>query len=467
MSTKSIRFRLTVWYTLAFSIAAIVIFSTFYFITRQSFFSQTDSTLATHTKNIVEILRRQEIPMHQMMIREVFLSEYSDSPGMLVVIMDDTGNIIGSSLAVNQTDQAFSRLFEIARTSKTPFYKDQYLAKIPMRFYVYPLYDADTLHAVVLMAHPMDIIQKSLNHLLITLISVFFLFLIPTILGGFLLAKGGMQPIVETSRKLKEITSENLDERLQNPKTHDEIEELTNTFNDLLDRLHEAFKRERQFIGDVAHELKTPLATQRSGLEVTLSKSRTYEEYKKALSEAIIDNNQISTTLKNILDLAWSEAESTKTNGEIFNLSSLIEELKDIVSKMAVQKQIVIEGHIESNIYSIGKQDKLGRAILNILDNAIKYTQEKGAVSISLTKRRGHALVKIKDTGVGISPEDLPHIFERFYRGAKTDKTFGSGLGLAIAQSIINVHKGDLNVASTLSKGTTVTITLPRVKNSS
>lgn len=465
MSTKSIRFRLTVWYTLAFSIAAIVIFASFYLTTRQSFFSQTDSTLATHTQNIAEIIRRQEIPMHQMMIREVFLSEYSESPGMLVVIMDDTGNIIGSSLVVNQTDQAFSQLFDLAHASKTPFYKDQNLAKVPMRFYIYPVYDVDTLRAVILMAHPMDIIQRSLKDLLFTLISIFFLFLIPTVLGGYLLARSGLQPIADTSRKLKEITSENLDERLQNPKTHDEIEELTKTFNDLLDRLHKAFTRERQFIGDVAHEMKTPLTTQRSQIEVVLSKERVKEDYKNALSEMLIDNQKMTNTIKNILDLAWSEADSTKQTGEVFNLSHLVAQLIDVADKMAIPKQIMVEDQIEKDIHMVGKQNKLGHAILCLLDNAIKYTPEKGKVTIQLRKKVNSAVLEIKDTGVGISKKDLPHIFERFYRGSKTDKTFGAGLGLAIAQSIIQVHHGTIDVSSTIDKGTTVTVSLPPVKN--
>ena len=209
VNTKSIRFRLTFWYTLAFSFAAAIIFVSFYFITRQSFFSQTDTTLATHTQSIVNIVTRQSYPMHQMMIKDIFLSEYSESPGMIVIIMDDIGNIVGSSAAVKQTDQVFSQLFRQAKDLKMPFYKDNNLGEIPMRFFVYPVYDQDTLRAVVLMTHPMDVIQKSLAHLLSTLEIVFLLFLIPTILGGYLLARSGMQPITAISQKLNQITSEN------------------------------------------------------------------------------------------------------------------------------------------------------------------------------------------------------------------------------------------------------------------
>lgn len=461
MNTKSIRFRLTFWYSIAFSIAAAIIFVSFYLITRQAFFSQTDTTLATHTQNIVSIVNRQQGPMHQMMIKDVFFSEYSESPGMIVTVMDDTGNIVGSSIAVKQTDQIFGQLFWEAKNSKIPFYKDNNLGEIPMRFFVHPVYDQGALRAVVLMAHPMDVIQKSLAHLLTALEVVFLIFLMPTVFGGYLLARSGMQPIALISQKLKDITSENLDKRIQNPQTQDELEELTLTINNLLDRLHKAFVRERQFIGDVAHELKTPLATQRSIIEVILTKDRTNGEYKKTISEMLIDNQTMTETLKNILDLAWSEADISKNQTEKISLSAVLEELKDMAEKMALAKQIKVEGSIQPHIKIYGEKDKLFRAFLNIIDNSIKYTDEKGSLSITLNKTSDKAHINIKDTGIGISKNDLPHILKRFYRGTQTQKTSGAGLGLAISEAIISSHHGKISIESKIGQGTLVSISFP------
>lgn len=464
MNIKSIRFRLTVWYTLAFCVAAAVIFVSFYYITRQSFFSQTDSTLASHTQSIVDTLKRRG--MHQMMIRELFLTEYSESPGMLVVIMDNAGNTVSSSILLNQTDQQFSRMYENAKTAKKPYYRNDNFGKIPMRYYIYPVYEADKLQAVVLMAHPMDVISQSLNRLLITLEAVFVLYLIPTAFGGYLLARGGLQPVSVIIGKLRRISSENLNEKIENPGTGDEIEELAHTFNKLLDRLNQAFTRERQFIADVAHELKTPLSTFKGSIEVALSKRRSTGEYRKVLSETIIDIDRLSATVNNILDLAWVESESTKNRNAVLDVSKLAGELKDFVSQMAHYKKISITGNIRPGIKIFGIKDKLERAFLNILDNAVKYTHPGGKISVTLQKRGDEAVFSVKDNGIGIEQTDLPHIFQRFYRGSGTDASLGSGLGLSISSAIISAHRGKIEVKSAIGQGTVVRVSLPRADKS-
>jgi len=284
--------------------------------------------------------------------------------------------------------------------------------------------------------------------------------------GGYFLANRAIRPISTMSSQLRRINSENLnlDEQVSNPQTGDEIEELAVTFNSLLERLRLTFNRERQFIGDVAHELKTPLSTLHNDIEVAISKERTKEEYKGVLKEAFIDTNRVISTLKNILDLAWSEADSGRMKPDEINLSELIEELKDVASKMATSKHITVEGVVEQNITILGKQDKLYRAMLNLIDNAIKYTPTPGKVTLSLHKKGSKAMIYVKDTGIGIAPVDLPHIFERFYRGSKADKVFGSGLGLAIVLGVIKAHRGTIEANSKIGKGTTITIALPLVK---
>lgn len=264
---------------------------------------------------------------------------------------------------------------------------------------------------------------------------------------------------------MKLISSENLSERIRDVGGENEIGELARSFNSLLDRLDDAFKRERQFITDVAHELKTPSATLQGGIEIALSKERTKEEYREALEEALIDARRQSKTLSNILDLAWSESNSNQDDKKEINLSRLFEDLEDIVIKLAKPKDITVEKTIEKNVLvpSIGTKDKLARAFLNILENAVKYTPRKGRIRILLKKEHSHAKIQVSDTGIGIAEKDLPHVFERFYRGSGTDKTLGSGLGLAITQSIIHGHLGKIQVKSIPGKGTTIIVVLPIV----
>jgi len=460
MNTKSIRFRLTFWYTVSLIAAIIVIFTSFYFVTRQTLHTQTDSTLTSHSEKIVEVVTREGSNMHQAIAKEAFVEEFSNIPGMLVVIMNSSGMIVSSSQTVSPTDSVIRNLFERASLSGKPFFADQTIRSQNLRFLTTPIFQNNSFLGVVIMGHPIDVIQKALNSLVSTLGIVFVVFLMPAMLGGYLNARGAVAPISAISEKLKQINSGNLNKRIENPHTADEIEELAVAFNSLLDRLHSAFIRERQFIGDIAHKLKTPLATQRSNIEVIRSKDREKKEYINALDETLIDNKRISGTLENILDLAWSEAE-INTQFETFNLSELIEEIRELAIKMVTSKNIKIMGEIEPNIKIHGKRDKLFHAVLNLVDNAVKYTQEKGTIFITLNKTPHKVHLQIKDNGMGISKSDLPHIFERFYRGSKNENTPGSGLGLAIAQAIISSHHGKIDIESKAGQGTIVSISFP------
>ena len=285
------------------------------------------------------------------------------------------------------------------------------------------------------------------------------LFLILSIVGFATIYKI-TQSIINLSSQIRQISSKNLDKRITSPKNDDEIGELGKSFNELLDRLDVAFKRERQFIADVAHEMKTPIATLRSSFEVTLHKERTNEEYKKIIKDSIIETDRLTTTLRDVLDLAWSEVPNETLRSK-FDLSELMNEMAEIMQKLALKKQINVSHSIISGIQMLGFRERLGRAVLNIVDNAIKYTPQNGKITISLIQEYNNALITIKDNGQGIAEDEIEHIFDRFYRGAKTDKVFGAGLGLAITKATVTIHKGAIKVDSKPKTGSTFTIALP------
>jgi len=468
MNTKSIRFRLTVWYALIFSVAMAVVFLAFYLLTQQSLLSHTDAAITAHNEKIVEIVSQEDTAMNQSFINDsqIFAQQFNEMPGMLLVIGDPYGKILYQSQNLGVNENVVTDLLEKSANIIRPTFVNRNIGATPLRFGVFPAHRNGQLQAIVLMGQPMDVIQKSLNTLTLTLISVYFGLLVLTGAGGFLLARKALSPIAQVSKQLKKISAENLKERVPEPSTGDEIEELSQTFNSLLDHLDEAFIRERQFIGDVAHELKTPVATLKGGIEVTMTKDRTKEEYKKAFSETLIDVNRLSTTIKNILDLAWIGAENTNLGENNFDLSGALVELQEIASKLASQKHITLRGVIEPGIVVGGAEDKVSRAVLNIIDNAIKYTPTGGSVSVSLRKSKKNAVIEVKDTGIGIPEKELTHIFERFYRGSKAAKVLGSGLGLAITEGIVKAHRGEIQVTSKAGKGTQVLITLPLFRNS-
>lgn len=290
---------------------------------------------------------------------------------------------------------------------------------------------------------------------------IFFLLFFILAVIGFIIIYRITNDLSYLTMKIKKISLETLNERVEGIQRDDEIGDLATAFNNLLNRLDEAFKREQQFIADVAHEMKTPIATMRSALEVSTSKNRSKDEYKKVINDSIVETNALSSTLNDILDLAWSQTPHEQKQITQINLSELLEELSDIASKLANPKNQHIDATISRNIIIEGYKDKLAKALINIIENAIKYSPKNGKIRIALYKKGEAAEIKVSDNGQGILKEDIPHIFDRFYRGSSTDKVFGSGIGLSIAQSIIKLHHGEITVTSKPGNGSVFKIRFP------
>lgn len=442
-------------------LTSFLIFTGFYLVTRQILFQQVDKELATHVDDIAKVVANGGTDMNGP-IRHRLDTEFSDIPGMVVTILDPNGGVVASSLNMDTPFVSYKYLFNKAEQSPEPIYANQDINNSPMRFIAESVRNGDKLIGVILVAHPIDAIQKSLNVLLLTLGITLILLIGPTLIAVRSSAAKIMEPILEISQKMENISSEHLDERVANPASGDEFEKLAVTFNGLLDRLQESFERERQFIGDVTHELKTPVATLRSGIEISLSKNRTNVEYKKDLTETLIDINRLSGVIKNVLDLAWMRTENSPASNKELDLSAVMRELTEVATKLSAAKHISIQSKIEDGVTVKGDKDKITRAILNVIDNAIKYTPKKGRVEILLAKKEGGVQIEIKDTGIGIPEKELPHIFERFYRGSRAASDNGSGLGLAIAQNILRSQRGLIKISSTPGIGTKVKILISK-----
>jgi heavy metal sensor kinase len=458
VNTRSVRFRLTLWYSLTLILAVVLISLVVFLATRQALLAQADSMLASHGGKVLEVAAQQGIDMHGDMGKELFLKEFAAIPGMLVYVLDDQGQVQVSSSSVQLPLEALAGLFQQARQANSPFFLTQPTGALTLRFWAAPILVASSFQGAVLLASPMDAIQQSLVSLLWTLLTVFFVLTPPAVFGGYMLARRALQPISGMSAQMRRISSANLQQRVEDPRTG---QELAYTFNSLLDRLGQAFQRERQLIGDVAHELKTPLATMRAGIEVTLDRPREESEYQDALKESLVDVDSMTRTLQNLLDLAWARAEDARSEARRISFSSLLENRLRSFQTMAQAKGISIYHAIAPGLWVQAHEDKLSRAVLNLLDNAIKYTPEGGSVRVSLTGADGSARLIVEDDGPGIPAEDLPHLFERFYRGSTSRQTLGSGLGLAITQAIVQAYRGTIRIESSVGAGTTVTVTLP------
>lgn len=461
MKIKSLRFRLIYWYFTAFFLSTVIIFSVFYGVTKKVIIDQTDREIALHGLKITDVITNESAGIHGIFPRLQLESEFSQMPGMLIVISDNTGRIRSSSQPVESEKQRISEILQKSANIIKPVFLNVRIGLSSMRSGIFPVTDENGIMSLVMVAHPVEAVQKSLNSLIWIFMWIMVIVGLLSVIGGVIIARGALVPIVRFSQRLKKIESDNLDQEVPNPKTGDEIEELAITFNLLLQRLHRSFEREQQFIAEMAHELKTPLSILKNTIEVALSKKRTDSEYKKTLASALTDIDTLSVTVNDVLDLARTKADAKNMAFEKVNLSDLIKEMEELVTKMAVKKKLLVTVNNSDNILINGNKQKLYRAFFNLIDNAVKYTPKNGKITVVLRKNDDYALVEISNTGLGISREDLPRVFNRFYRGNMTDETFGSGLGLSICKFIIEAHGGVISISSTPHKQTTVKIIVP------
>lgn len=288
---------------------------------------------------------------------------------------------------------------------------------------------------------------------------IFLLLLTVMGLSGYVVVKSVTKPISDLTSQISKLDKNKLDTQIKSTDSSQEMKILADSFNNLLGDVNETLKREQQFIGDLAHEIKTPLASIQTSLEVALRNKRSENEYKEIISEALTDVVKIKKSLSQVLDLAWAESQQKNLNFESLNLSELLGEVVDIAFKLGNQKKLDIKSSIPPEIYIQGQKDKLAQMVLNLIENSINYT-DSGHVEISLEDHHHSVIIKVEDTGRGIANEEVKYIFERFYRGRSSTKTKGTGIGLPIARSIAKMHGGNIKVQSDSKTGSKFTITL-------
>lgn len=285
-------------------------------------------------------------------------------------------------------------------------------------------------------------------------------------IGGWLLAGKSLAPVVAMSARARQIGAENLDQRLAVVNPRDELGKLAAAFNELLARLSDSFARQRQFMADASHELRTPLHVIRAAAEVMLEQPRREEgEYREALTMIREQARRLTTIVEDMFMLARADAGSRALEETDFYLDELVIETAHAANLLAAHKGVSVEARPAPEILYRGDENLLRQMLLNLLDNAVKYTPAGGSVSISVTPRELEYEITVTDTGIGIPEYAQAHIFERFYRAdssrARVKAQGGAGLGLAIARWIAEAHHGRLELRSSDQRGSVFVVTLP------
>jgi len=324
------------------------------------------------------------------------------------------------------------------------------------------------LDFILQIAVPRVLLEKETRGLL-----VFFIFAVPFILivaslGGWFVSRRALAPVIEITRKLRDISARKLSERVSEPRSNDEIRELAGTINALLDRLDSAFRSQEAFVSDASHQLRTPLAILRGELDVLRSKSREASETEAFLESASEEIDYLSRMVADLLTLARMDTGSHSLSmGEVSLNDTVLEAVSRytaLARKSDVRLQVRMDEAPDSQAITIhGDPDLVRCMIENLVENAIKYTEPGTVVCVTLSRLEMIAILRISDQGRGITLEDRAHVFERFFRGKETARSApGAGLGLAIVKRIIDVHKGTIRVLPAESgPGTIMEVTLP------
>jgi len=282
--------------------------------------------------------------------------------------------------------------------------------------------------------------------------------------GGYWLSRKALKPVDRITAAARSISVSNLSERVPVTKTGDELERLAQTCNAMLQRLEVAVNQIKQFTADASHELRGPISFVRTVAEVALRNPKADPDSRRSLEGIVDEVAKATVLLEDMLTLARADAERGDKALERLNLAAVVEETCEFARPIAEDRQLDLSVSLGAShlVNVLGDFATLRRLLWILLDNALKYTQAPGRIDVALTSDNHKATVEVRDTGVGISSVDLPHIFDRFYRADPSRSNVeGAGLGLAIAKWIAEIHHAELSAASEMHKGTVFQLIIP------
>jgi len=283
-------------------------------------------------------------------------------------------------------------------------------------------------------------------------------------IGGYALSTRSLAPLAWMADQARRITGSNLDTRLDIPNPAEELAVLVLAFNELLSRLDQTFESMRRFVADASHELRTPISVIRGEADVALSQDRSSAEYQQSMAIVLDESRRLSRLVDDLLNLARADAGHVKLQFRDFYLNDLLADCCRAAQTLAAARKIAIECRPTADLQFRGDEELLRRLVMNLLDNAIRYTPAGGKVDVALETGGDQVRIRVSDTGAGIPEEAAPHIFERFYRAdkARSRQEGGFGLGLAIVKWIAESHNGAVELTSRNGGGSAFTVTLPR-----
>jgi heavy metal sensor kinase len=489
----SIRLKLTAWYTLILGVTLFGFGTTAYLYTQENLLASLDYSLRNEVvwlKNFIEPqarkvkLKQQRVkPLaqskkqekkvkrsHEVEVTEADSTEFDQiwnqiyehtllSPKKQIIqIRDRNGDILYKSYSLGKEDIIFEDI-PFNTTKLVTIYDTQ---GQPLRLAV-----TQNAFAKIYVAYPEVEIGEVLGNLFSIFIILVPVAIILSVLGGWFLANKSLKPVDKITKTARDITAQNLDQRILSVDVDDEIGRLISTFNDMIGRLQSSFDQTKQFSVDASHELRTPLTIMRGELELALRSKQTNEGYRRILSSTLDEILRMSSIIESLLMLAKGDIGKSTFTFKGVALAPIIRELHEDCEMLAEKKHIRVNLETVENLTVSGDTVRLRQLVLNLIDNAIKYTPKNGTIALSLVRENGSAKIIVRDNGIGIPAEEQSKIFDRFYRVDKgrSREMGGTGLGLSIARWITEIHGGKIFVQSEINKGSQFTVLLPLLRN--
>lgn len=468
MNTQSLRFRLIGWYACLLVGCFVLLGVATYLALRTSLVSAVKENQLRRARQIAQLLREEIEHQNQGQVGGEIEARYAPNVNDRFVRISQRDGVL-----LYLSGPPKSQAFDPATAPPPKWPGDTEAAReVPLLGGRAMMLTAHTLQMpggviyLVETGAPMDDVQAELRKWLYFLCAMLPILAAIALGGGYVLVKRALAPVDQIAASAERISSHNLSGRLPVARTGDELERLSIALNHMIERLDAAFQYSRRFVADASHELRTPLTVLKGELEDLVRKNELTLDWRDRLGSALEEVERLTNIVEGLFAISRLDAGEAAAEWVKFDLGQLVSATADQMSLLADDKRIKLTCNGTAGVWVQGDRSRLKQVVVNLLDNAMKYTPEGGTVSLTVSAQDGKAVLEVVDNGIGIPPQALPRLFERFFRvdNARSREQGGAGLGLSIVKSICTAHHGKVEASSAPGQGSRFRVELPRVQ---
>ncbi len=461
MKKLSIGVRLTLWYLAIFALGELVFGAGMFYILRANLYDIVDDGIESQIQDLKSFLGTQKPDTPLTILQQQVKGTYSiEHPGDYLALYLENGDLVYRSAFLESHPSVLLPPEQV----KYPRSRGRRIEHRPFRF-LFQKMSVEGRVFVVEMGTPADDAVDTL-HEFKNYLWIFAPLLLLAAAGlGNWVSRKALAPVDELVRTAREVSGTSLGTRLPKLETGDELQRLSDTLNEMLDRIETAFSRITQFTADASHELRTPVSLIRTEAELALRRARGEEEYRESLRHILLEAERTTGLIEQLLSLARADSGREVVQMTHLDLRPMLQGIVEGWRQMAIMRGLQFSADVDTPAFVQGDETLLRRVIEILLDNAFKYTPPPGSVQLRLEQSGENVVISVQDSGVGIAPEEQSRIFERFYRvdKARSRNQGGAGLGLAIARWVVTQHHGEIIVEGRPGEGATFRVQLPKI----